>query len=229
LIAAAYVRIRSNESLSFNARASAVICYPITGSGNAGNIDEQIAWKSGDVFLFPGGSDFRISAANGDAVLWLASNEPQLRFDGFYPPTKEDRQTDLVHFRKDEMLARLDELYGQEKVEYGRGILLSSNRQDTTRRIVPSMTLGLNSVPPKGFQQAHKHNAAAVTLIIQGDQCYSLIDGKRHPWENWSTMITPPGAVHSHHNDGSERALFLVVQDGGLYYFARTMGFAFST
>jgi gentisate 1,2-dioxygenase len=39
-------------------------------------------------------------------------------------------------------------------------------------------------------------------------------------------MITPPGTFHSHHNDGDEVALFLIVQDGGLYYHARTMGFS---
>jgi hypothetical protein len=39
--------------------------------------------------------------------------------------------------------------------------------------------------------------------------------------------VTPPGAPHSHHNDGDRRALFLIVQDGGLHYHARTMGFSF--
>jgi hypothetical protein len=40
-------------------------------------------------------------------------------------------------------------------------------------------------------------------------------------------MITPPTRLHSHHNDGDELALFLIVQDGGLYYHCRTMGFSF--
>jgi hypothetical protein len=40
-------------------------------------------------------------------------------------------------------------------------------------------------------------------------------------------MVTPPGAVHSHHNDGGRRADFLIVQDGGLHQHARTMDFAF--
>jgi quercetin dioxygenase-like cupin family protein len=39
-------------------------------------------------------------------------------------------------------------------------------------------------------------------------------------------MITPPGAPHSHHNEGDELALFLIVQDGGLHDHTRTMGFA---
>ncbi len=41
-------------------------------------------------------------------------------------------------------------------------------------------------------------------------------------------MITPPAAMHSHHNEGDELALFLIVQDGGLYYHCRTMGFSYA-
>ena len=41
-------------------------------------------------------------------------------------------------------------------------------------------------------------------------------------------MITPPGEVHSHHNDGDRLARFLIVQDGGWHYHARTMGFEFA-
>jgi hypothetical protein len=34
--------------------------------------------------------------------------------------------------------------------------------------------------------------------------------------------------VHSHHNDGSEQARFLIIQDGGIFYHVRAMGFAFA-
>ena len=57
---------------------------------------------------------------------------------------------------------------------------------------------------------------------------YSLIDGERKDWAPWATTITPPTSVHSHHNDGPEKAMFLIVQDGGLYYHARAMGFEFA-
>jgi gentisate 1,2-dioxygenase len=62
---------------------------------------------------------------------------------------------------------------------------------------------------------------------LQGEGCFSRIDGERADWQPWATLVTPPGAVHSHHNDGPRRAHFLVAQDGGLYYHARTMGFSF--
>lgn len=48
------------------------------------------------------------------------------------------------------------------------------------------------------------------------------------------TLLTPAGAAHDHRNaplDGAVRdediALSLIVQDGGLYYYGRTMGFSF--
>ena len=43
-----------------------------------------------------------------------------------------------------------------------------------------------------------------------------------------TTTITPPVSVHSHHNGGNEQALFLIVQDGGIYYHTRAMGFEFA-
>ena len=54
-----------------------------------------------------------------------------------------------------------------------------------------------------------------------------MIDGVRKDWTPWATTITPPVAYHSHHNEGGGLAKFLIVQDGGLYYHGRTMGFSF--
>ena len=41
-------------------------------------------------------------------------------------------------------------------------------------------------------------------------------------------LLTPPNAVHSHRNDGTHTSVALIVQDGGLHYHCRTMGFAFA-
>jgi len=55
-----------------------------------------------------------------------------------------------------------------------------------------------------------------------------MVGGARVDWQPRAVMITPPGDVHSHHNEGDELALFLIVQDGGLHYHCRTMGFSFA-
>jgi gentisate 1,2-dioxygenase len=53
------------------------------------------------------------------------------------------------------------------------------------------------------------------------------VGGRRVDWQPHAVMITPPADVHSHHNDGDHLALFLIVQDGGLHYHTRTMGFSY--
>ena len=50
----------------------------------------------------------------------------------------------------------------------------------------------------------------------------------RVDWSPFATMVTPPAEVHSHHNGGPRPARFLIVQDGGWHYHARTMGFEFA-
>jgi len=56
-----------------------------------------------------------------------------------------------------------------------------------------------------------------------------MIDGQRFDWRANGVLLTPPQAVHWHRNDGTELGLALIVQDGGLYYHCRTMGFAFAS
>jgi len=86
----------------------------------------------------------------------------------------------------------------------------------------------MNSLPGGHSQRPHIHNSVAVSLIIKGTQCYSVMNGRRKHWAPWATSITPPVAVHSHHNGGNEPAMFLIMQDGGIFYHARAMGFEFA-
>jgi gentisate 1,2-dioxygenase len=109
----------------------------------------------------------------------------------------------------------------------GKAVNLGNAALEASRTTTPSFTLALNSLLPGEAQRGHRHNAVAVTLVLAGERCYSLIDGERADWEPHTVMITPPAAFHSHHNDGSEVALFLIVQDGGVYYHCRTMGFSY--
>jgi gentisate 1,2-dioxygenase len=109
----------------------------------------------------------------------------------------------------------------------GKSINLGNVALESSRTTTPSFTLALNSLLPGEAQRGHRHNAVAVTLVLAGERCYSLIDGDRADWEPNTVMITPPTAFHSHHNDGNELALFLIVQDGGVYYHCRTMGFSY--
>jgi gentisate 1,2-dioxygenase len=98
------------------------------------------------------------------------------------------------------------------------------------------MTLTLNAVRPGEAQRPHRHNAAALVLGLREAGCASTIGGREFPWTKFVTILTPAGIEHSHRNALASRAetreddiaLALIVQDGGLYYYGRTMGFAFA-
>jgi gentisate 1,2-dioxygenase len=89
------------------------------------------------------------------------------------------------------------------------------------------MTLSLNTLKPGGDQPPHRHNSAAITLAVAGFPAHSMVAEQQCDWAPWATLVTPPAAKHSHHNRSNARAEFLIVQDGGLYYHGRTMGFEF--
>ena len=227
---AQYARINAGDSFAASCNATGVVHYVIEGEGTSALGDERIAWKPGDVFLAPGGVEVTYQAS-GDAaaVLWVCSNEPQLSFESLEAPVADNTPTELVHYTREEIDRQLETIYSFDRAddEAGLALVFSSDKQQDGRNILPSLTLAMNTLPGGAMQRAHKHNSVAVSLVVQGERCYSKIDGQRKDWAPWATTITPPGSVHSHHNDGDERAMFLIVQDGGLYYHARAMGFSF--
>jgi gentisate 1,2-dioxygenase len=229
LILARYGRIRSGETLTTDFAASGTIAYVIRGGGTTVSGDERIAWSAGDVFVLPGGIAASHTAET-TAVLWLVTNEPQLAFENLLAPKPGTAPTDLVHYRAAEIDRQIAMLYavGHNASAAGSALIFSAERQEATRNILPTLTAAMNSLPAGFAQPPHRHNSVAVSLVIRGENCFSLIDGKRKNWSPWATTITPPVAVHSHHNDGAEQALFLIIQDGGIYYHARAMGFAFA-
>jgi len=226
LILARYARIRARESLETNFAASGVIGYVIAGSGSTQCAGERVEWKAGDAFVLPGGLR-HVYEASSDAVLWLVTNEPQLAFENLRPPAAEHALTEPVLFPREEIERQVDLLHkvGADEATAGLALVFSSSRQEAIRNVLPSLTVAMNSLPPGGTQRAHRHNSVAVALIVQGEGCYSTVDGRRKDWSPWATTITPPAAVHSHTNGGSRRALFFIVQDGGFYSFARASGF----
>lgn len=229
LMLARYARIRSGESLQTAFECSGVIGYVIRGEGSTTGAGGVIRWGQGDVFLLPGGESFT-HAAESDAVLWMVTNEPQLAFEALRSPASGNALTDLVHYKRDEIARQLKMLQdmGRDEATAGTAVLFSSDRQEANRNILPTLTLALNALPPGTSQRAHRHNAAALMLLIHDQGCYSLMDGKRKDWSQWATTVTPPARVHSHTNDGDRQAQFLVVQDGGIFYHMRAMGFSFA-
>lgn len=230
LILIRYAKIKANEALRTDFNASGVMAYVIRGAGSTACGEETIEWNAGDILVLPGGVPHDHAAAGEDAILWIVSNEPQLAFENLRAPAPGQALTEIVHYRADEITRQIDLLYeiGRSEQIAGSALIFSAERQEATRNILPTLTLAMNSLPGGAVQRPHRHNAVAVSLIIRGERCFSMMDGRRKDWAPWATTITPPVAVHSHHNGGNEQALFLIVQDGGIFYHTRAMGFEFA-
>ena len=230
LIMTYYARARAGEQLATRFKASGELYYVIAGQGETRSGDAVIAWGPGDVLCLPGGAASSHRAGEQDCVLWAITNEPQLAFEHLEPPAPGNAVTEAVHYPTTEIRSQLarvaDKLKGQKIA--GLALVFSSISQERRRNVLPSLTLAVNQLPPGEVQRPHRHNSVAVTLSIQGKGCYSMIGGRRVDWQEHATMVTPPGEVHSHHNDGSEWMTCLIVQDGGLHYHCRTMDFAFA-
>ncbi|KMO18075.1 cupin domain-containing protein [Methylobacterium indicum] len=229
LMLARYATITPGERLACNLAATGSVWFVIAGTGET-RIGESCAgaeilrWGPGDVMLLPGLA--LTHAAESRAVLWCVSNEPQLAHDSSRPPAAPVAP---VHYPAAEIERQLAVIAaaGTNAATSGLALIFSSEGLEAARNILPTLTLSLNTLPPGTHQRAHRHNSAAVTLAVAGEHCFSAVDGARCDWTPWATLVTPPGAPHSHHNEGGSRARFLIVQDGGLHYHARTMGFAF--
>ncbi|MCR9175833.1 MAG: cupin domain-containing protein [Alphaproteobacteria bacterium] len=230
LVLARYLRIAAGDSLATRFTASGEVLYVISGAGRTQISGETMAWGPGDVMVLPGGQNpVHKAAEDSPAVLWCVTNEPALAFEHLAPPAPGDAAVDPVHYTAAEIERQVDVLTSLPEAEGQAGVALifSSERTADSRNAMPSLTLAMNTLEPGTRQRAHVHNAAAITLAIEGDGCFSMIDGERITWSQYATMITPPAEVHSHHNAGPAPARFLIVQDGGWHYHARTMGFAF--
>jgi gentisate 1,2-dioxygenase len=229
LMLARYAAIAPNADLTARFKATGAIWYVIAGAGTSTIENESFDWSSGDVFLSPGGVELNLRADREGAVLWVVTNEPQLAFDYLQPAHGEECGVDVVHYPALEIRHQLERVVNASRDEdtAGLALIFSSERNAAGRNILPSLTLSLNTLPSGERQRKHRHNSAAVTLILSGRRCYSIVGAERCDWSQYATLVTPPAEPHSHHNDGDERALFLIVQDGGLHYHARTMGFAF--
>ncbi len=230
LVLVRYARICAGESLNTEFIASGVVVYVIVGSGASVCGNEQINWQAGDVFVLPGNLSHLHSAAAQDSVLWIVTNEPQLAFEHLRGPAVGDAPTEVVHFPAEDIERQVNLLYsvGRGNDIAGSALIFSSTLQEASRNVLPTLTVAMNSLPPGGSQRSHRHNSIAVSLVIEGHQCHSMVDGRRKDWSQWATTVTPPTAAHSHRNEGDKWAKFLIIQDGGIYNYTRALGFEFA-
>lgn len=230
LMLARYARIAPGETLTGAFRASGEFYYVISGDGRAAKGGESFAWYAGDVFSLPGGGETRLEGGSDGAVLLLVTNEPELAFHNLQPPTPETAPTRAVRYPMAEILAEMARVRTDQSADpnaSGRALHLTSERNGNADAAHPSIKLAMNTLDPQSVQRPHRHNSVALTLPIEAENVYSVIEGNRLDWHPNALMITPPAELHAHHNEGDTPMLSLVIQDGGLYFRCRTIGFSF--
>jgi len=233
---ARYVRVRKGERLDYSFAASGEMWTVLSGRGELRRGDEALPWREKDMLALPGGiaSSWH---AHEDSVLWVATDEPTLAFEGVRPEVPARAPIEATHYRADDIDRELRTLYDRklEPDTPGRALFMATERTEKLGTCLPSLTLTLNAVRPGESQRLHRHNAAAIVLALNEARCASTIGGKTFPWTQYVTLLTPAGVEHDHRNGkasdavtDNDIALALIVQDGGLYYYGRTMGFAFA-
>jgi gentisate 1,2-dioxygenase len=233
---ARYARVRRGEQLACTLPASGEMWAILRGCETLERDGETLEWRERDMFALPGGvaSTWR---AEEDAVLWVTTDEPTLAFEGVRPERVERAPIESTHYRADDVARELRALYDRPMGPDtpGRALFMTTERTERLGTCLPSMTLTLNAVRPGEAQRRHRHNAAAIVLSLNEARCTSTIGGRTFPWTRHVTLLTPAGVEHDHRNaatDGiatdDDVALALIVQDGGLHYYGRTMGFAFA-
>ena len=233
---ARYARVRRGERLACTLAASGELWAVLRGRGTLERGGETLEWRERDMFALPGGAA-SVWRADEDAVLWVATDEPTLAFEGVRPEVAERAPIETTHYRANDVARELRQLYdrpmGPETP--GRALFMATERTEALGTCLPSMTLTLNAVRPGEAQRRHRHNAAAIVLALNEARCTSTIGGKTFSWTRHVTLLTPAGVEHDHRNADTEGAvtdddvaLALIVQDGGLHYYGRTMGFAFA-
>lgn len=230
LLLAKYIRVREGQHIDAEFHASAEIYYVIQGTGlSSQNNGTTLSWNAGDLFCLPGGALTTHRATLGDAVLYSVTDEPLLAFCGVAPRAPRDAPLEAVFYSAARMARELQALYSRSlgPETAGRALFLTSSKREATRTCTPALTMTLNAVLPGESQPAHRHNAAAIVFIMQGGSVSSMIADQTFAWDQASVLLTPPNAVHSHNNAGRQLGIALIIQDGGLHYHCRTMGFEF--
>jgi gentisate 1,2-dioxygenase len=227
---ATYVVVRAGESLTHHFQATGEIYYVARGRGTTASGEVRIAWQTGDVFVVPGASGTRHQAET-DSVLVCFTNEPELAYAGTRAPDAATNAVVKPAFFDggviDGKLGLVHQRSGPQKAA-GKSVIFATTPLAGMRTILPSLTAAMNTLEQGGSQRPHRHNAAALTLAIESEGIHSMVGEHRIDWIPFGVMVTPPLAVHSHHNRGPRMMKSFVVQDGALYYQLRNPGFAWT-
>ncbi|NIE73313.1 hypothetical protein F3J45_02380 [Pantoea sp. Ap-967] len=227
---ARYVKLQGTAPLQTQVCATSEIYIVISGTGVSTDGHASFEWSEGDVFIFSAGQLLTHRATSGNALLFMACDAPILAYSGAQPASREKAIVKPTHYRLDEINDNMDKAYARSQAadEVSKAVVFTNRQMELLRTTTPFITTNMNTLSPHSDQRPHRHNAAAITLALDCEDVHSMIDGTQVQWKPAGAMVTPPNAVHSHHNRGNTLMRSFVVQDSGLYYYSRTVGFSFA-
>jgi gentisate 1,2-dioxygenase len=76
-------------------------------------------------------------------------------------------------------------------------------------RIAQSVYAGLQLVLPGEFTSSHRHVAAALRFVIEGEGAYTAVDGERVMMHPGDLILTPSWTFHDHGNPGASPVVWL--------------------
>ncbi len=76
-------------------------------------------------------------------------------------------------------------------------------------RITQSVYAGLQLVLPGEFTDSHRHVAAALRFVIEGEGAYTAVDGQRVSMHPGDLILTPSWTFHDHGNPGNSPVVWL--------------------
>ena len=76
-------------------------------------------------------------------------------------------------------------------------------------RITQSLYAGLQLILPGEIAPSHRHTAAALRFIVEGEGAYTTVDGEKTIMRPGDFVITPAWTWHDHGNDSDEPMVWL--------------------
>jgi gentisate 1,2-dioxygenase len=222
------------DNIQYN--ASSHLFYIIKGNASIHIDNEDHLVYSGDILISPCFNSLKIKNMGEEELqIYYINDSPLVNYLGSKAQKKIFKS---AIYKNEFLLQKLNDLSNPNNNR--KGILLSNKDTEElgVNTITPILWALYNELPPKTTQKPHKHNSVALDLCIKcsdSENIYTLIGDKLDEngnivnpkkvfWKEGSMFITPPGAWHSHNNDGDTYAYILPIQDAGLLLYQRILG-----
>ncbi|HUK02503.1 MAG TPA: cupin domain-containing protein [Steroidobacteraceae bacterium] len=90
-----------------------------------------------------------------------------------------------------------------------RVLVLENPGLPAQSRATTSLYAGVQLILPGERARSHRHSAAALRLVLEGEGAYTTVAGQRIPMHAGDFIVTPSWSYHEHGNDGREPVIWL--------------------